>query len=77
MADYEPVTDGFAIPRRIKATLPGPDKQKDSMEIKLGSATVKEFSQQQRELMFVPQVRDKERAEHLYEYHNGQWVPEY
>jgi hypothetical protein len=75
MGDYKPVAEGFFLPTEIKVTIAGPDGTEDSMEIELNSVKAMEFTQQQRDFMFVP--RGRERAEHIYEYRNGQWVPQY
>jgi len=74
MGAYKPVTDGFSIPTEIKAIIVGPDNTRDSMETELNSIKAMEFTQQQRDFMFVP--RGRERAEHVYEYQDGRWVPQ-
>ncbi|MBN2133007.1 MAG: hypothetical protein JW741_26135 [Sedimentisphaerales bacterium] len=74
MADYKQVGEEFSVPAQIKATLTGPDGLKDSMEIELSSMGAREISQAQRDRMFVP--RGRERAEHVYRYEDGRWVPE-
>jgi len=74
LGDYEQVAEGFFVPAEIKATLTGPDGLQDSMEIELNSMSLYELSQPQRDFMFVP--RGRERAEHVYRYEDGRWVPE-
>jgi hypothetical protein len=71
---YQPVTEKFAIPTRIDATLTQANGSEDRMEIDLNPPKVKEFSEPQRAYMFTP--RGKERAEQVFRYRDGRWVPQ-
>jgi len=74
LADYKEVAEGFLVPTQIKATLTDPDGLQDTMEIELKSMGAYQLSQAQRDFMFVP--RGRERAENVYRYEDGRWVPE-
>jgi hypothetical protein len=72
LIDHEPVTESFAIPTRVEATLTQPNGLQDRMEIDLNPPKVKEFNERQRAFMFTPQ--GKERAEQVFRYRDGRWV---
>jgi hypothetical protein len=74
LIDHEPVTDSFSIPTRVEATLTQPKGLQDCMKIDLNPPKVKDFNERQRAFMFTPQ--GKERAEQVFRYLDGRWVPQ-
>ncbi len=74
LGDYKPVTDDFSVPTRIAIESLGPDKHKDSIRIELTSLKTMQFSEKQRQRIFVPP--SAERFENVYHYEDGRWVAE-
>jgi hypothetical protein len=75
LGDYEPVTEGFTVPTRIRIESVGPDKHRDSIRIELTSLSRgKELTAAQRRRLFTPP--DPNRFENVYHYEDGRWVRE-
>jgi hypothetical protein len=72
---YKPVEKSlFSAPTQISVVSTRPDGRKDAVVMELSSVRTKPFNEKQREGLFRPPDADK--YEHVYQYENGQWVPE-
>ena len=68
-ADYKQLAEGFLVPELIKITTLAKDGGEDSVEISLGSIRPTQFSDQQRQRLFV---RPKPRGfDHTYQISDG------
>jgi hypothetical protein len=74
LGDYKPVTEDFRVPTRIAIESLGPDRHRDSIRIELTSLRPMQFSERQRQRIFVPP--SPERFENVYQYQEGHWVAE-
>jgi len=71
---YEPVVEGFRVPTRIDVVSTRPDGRKDAVAMEIRSPKTRPFTEQQRQFVFTPP--DANSFEHVYQYEDGQWVPE-
>jgi hypothetical protein len=69
---YKPLTEGFQVPTRVHATVVGPDKRRDSLDIKVSSTRPMEFSPRQRAVIFTPPK--PEDFKHVYTLEDGRWM---
>jgi len=74
LSNYEPVADGFEVPKRIHVTAVAPDGRADEMDIKLASVTQKELKAPARRRYFNRNPRDMEKLDHGYRLEDGRWV---
>jgi hypothetical protein len=70
--DYKLLTEGFRVPTKVKATVVGPDKRRDSVNITISSTKPMDFSPRQRAVIFSPPR--PEGFEHVYSLEDGRWV---
>ncbi len=71
---YKPVEKTlFSVPTQISVVSTRPDGRKDSVVMDFESPKTKPFAEKQQKIFRPP---DADKYEHVYQYENGQWVPE-
>jgi len=71
LEDYKEAAEGFFVPRYINIIKRGFDGRDDSVRIKLKSFKPMNFSQKQKDALFLPRP---DRYKHVYKIIDGKWV---
>jgi hypothetical protein len=75
LEDYEPLVEGFDVPKRIRVTTISPDEHADSIDVRFSSWKEKDLSEKAKEVYFDRHPEDMD-FEHVYRYEDGQWMTE-